>query len=159
MRARLLFLASLLLVVRSAVAQPTPGAADKGIPPLPSVVQWHSTPSGLQYADTVIGKGPTPNEGQIVVVHFIGWLDDGTKFDSTRERGKPFGFPLGSGQVIKGWDEGVRGMHVGGKRRLKVPPALGYGERGVPPIVPPNAALIFDIELVRVLDKPPERAQ
>jgi len=122
-------------------------------------VQWHTTPSGLQYADTGVGNGATPNEGQIVVVHFVGWLDDGTKFDSTRDRGKPFGFPLGSGQVIKGWDEGVRGMHVGGKRRLIVPPALGYGEKGVPPIVPPNAGLVFDVELVRVLDKPPDKAK
>ena len=158
MRARFLFLVGLLLVVRSAVAEPTPSAFT-GIPPLPSVVQWHTTPSGLQYADTAIGNGATPNEGQIVVVHFVGWLDDGTKFDSTRDRGKPFGFPLGSGQVIKGWDEGVRGMRVGGKRRLKVPPALGYGEQGVPPIVPPNASLVFDVELIRVLDKPPERRQ
>ena len=158
MRARFLLLVSLVFVVRSAIAEPTPSATN-GIPPLPSVVQWHTTPSGLQYADTAIGNGATPNEGQIVVVHFIGWLDDGTKFDSTRDRGKPFGFPLGSGQVIKGWDEGVRGMHVGGKRRLKVPPALGYGEQGVPPIVPPNASLVFDVELIRVLDKPPERRQ
>lgn len=154
MRARLLLLAGLLLAVRSAAVEPTP-APTPGIPPLPSVVQWHTTPSGLQYADTAIGTGATPNEGQIVVVHFVGWLDDGTRFDSTRDRGKPFGFPLGSGQVIKGWDEGVRGMRVGGKRRLKVPPALGYGEHGVPPIVPPNASLVFDVELVRVLDKPP----
>src|SRR5512147_2576848 len=113
MRARFLLLVSLMLVGRSAIAEPTPAAG--GIPPLPSVVQWHTTTSGLQYADTAIGNGATPNEGQIVVVHFVGWLDDGTKFDSTRDRGKPFGFPLGSGQVIKGWDEGVRGMRVGGK--------------------------------------------
>ncbi|MBX3025473.1 FKBP-type peptidyl-prolyl cis-trans isomerase [bacterium] len=157
MRARLLFVFALLLWGRPVCADPTPGA--EGIPPLPSVVQWHATPSGLQYADTALGNGPTPNDGQIVVVHFVGWLDDGTKFDSTRDRGKPFGFPLGSGQVIRGWDEGVRGMRVGGKRRLVVPPALGYGEKGVPPIVPPNARLIFDVELVRVLDKPPERRQ
>jgi peptidylprolyl isomerase len=158
MRTLLLLLVGLMLAVRSSAVEPTP-AATAGIPPLPSVVQWHALPSGLQYADTAIGNGPTPNEGQIVVVHFIGWLDDGTKFDSTRDRGKPFGFPLGSGQVIKGWDEGVRGMRVGGKRRLKVPPALGYGEHGVPPIVPPNASLVFDIELIRVLDKPPERRE
>jgi len=159
MLARFALVASLvLLLVRSAVAEPTPPATP-GIPPLPSAVQWHTTPSGLQYADTGMGNGPTPNEGQIVVVHFVGWLDDGTKFDSTRDRGKPFGFPLGSGQVIKGWDEGVRGMHVGGKRRLIVPPALGYGEKGVPPIVPPNAGLVFDVELVRVLDKPPDKAK
>lgn len=157
MRARLLFVLALLLWARPVCADPT--AKAEGVPPLPSVVQWHTTPSGLQYADTALGNGPTPNDGQIVVVHFVGWLDDGTKFDSTRDRGKPFGFPLGSGQVIRGWDEGVRGMRVGGKRRLVVPPALGYGEKGVPPIVPPNARLIFDIELVKVLDKPPDRRQ
>ncbi len=158
MRARFILLLISMLVVRSASAEPTP-KAETGIPPVPSVVQWHTTPSGLQYADTAIGNGPTPNDGQIVVVHFVGWLDDGTKFDSTRDRGKPFGFPLGSGQVIRGWDEGVRGMKAGGKRRLIVPSALGYGEKGVPPIVPPNARLIFDVELVRVLDKPPDTAK
>ena len=149
----LLFLFAFLLVLRSAHADPTP-VAPEGPPPLPSVVQWHTTPSGLRYADTVVGRGATPAEGQVVVVHFTGWLEDGKKFDSTRERGKPFGFPLGSGQVIKGWDEGVRGMHVGGKRRLVVPPSLGYGNRGIPPVVPPNAYLTFDIELIRVIDRP-----
>ena len=148
----LLLLFSLLFAYRPAQAEPTPGAG-QGPPPLPSVVQWHTTPSGLQYADTAVGSGATPRDGQIVVVHFTGWLDDGVKFDSTRERGKPFGFPLGSGQVIRGWDEGVRGMKAGGTRRLIVPPALGYGEKGIPPIVPPNARLIFDIELLRVIDK------
>jgi FKBP-type peptidyl-prolyl cis-trans isomerase len=158
MLARFPFVASLVfLLVRSAVAEPTPPATP-GIPPLPSAVQWHTTPS-VRPGDTGIGNGPTPNEGQIVVVHFVGWLDDGTKFDSTRDRGKPFGFPLGSGQVIKGWDECVRGMHVGGKRRLIVPSNLGYGEKGVPPIVPLYARLVFDIELVRVLDEPPDKAK
>lgn len=151
MRPLFLLFAS-LCVVGPAVAEPTPGEP-QGPPPVPSVVQWHTLPSGLQFADTVIGTGPTPADGQVVVVHFTGWLDDGAMFDSTRKRGKPFGFPLGSGQVIKGWDEGVRGMRVGGKRRLVVPPALGYGERGIPPVVPPHARLIFDIELIRVIDK------
>jgi peptidylprolyl isomerase len=149
----LVVLFPLLFVLRPAHAEPTPGAA-QGPPSLPSVVQWHTLPSGLQYADIAIGNGATPADGQVVVVHFTGWLDDGTRFDSTRVRGKPFGFPLGSGQVIQGWDEGVRGMRAGGKRRLIVPPALGYGERGVPPVVPPNARLVFDIELIRVIDKP-----
>lgn len=150
----LLFLLPLLIASRPVDAEPTPAAGAQGPAPLPSVVQWHTTPSGLQYADAVIGTGASPVDGQIVVVHFVGWLDDGVKFDSTRDRGKPFGFPLGSGQVIRGWDEGVRGMKVGGKRRLIVPPALGYGEKGIPPIVPPNARLVFDIELMRVIDKP-----
>ena len=149
----LLALIALLFLSAPLQGESTP-AAPQGPPPLPSVVQWHTLPSGLQYADTAIGKGASPADGQIVVVHFTGWLDDGAKFDSTRERGKPFGFPLGSGQVIRGWDEGVRGMRVGGKRRLIVPPALGYGEKGIPPIVPPNARLVFDVELVRVIDKP-----
>lgn len=149
---RFLLLVSVTLVVAAAaaLASPTPPA---GPPPLPSAIQWHTTPSGLKYADTVIGKGPTPQDGQIVVVHFTGWLDDGTQFDSTHRRGRPFGFPLGSGQVIKGWDEGVRTMRAGGKRRLVVPSPLGYGEQGLGPVVPPNAQLVFDIELVRIIDK------
>ncbi len=134
-------------------AQAPPPAHPGGPPPLPAVVQWHSTPSGLKYAEIVVGSGATPRDGQIVIVHFTGWLDDGTQFDSSRDRKKPFGFPLGSGQVIKGWDEGVRGMRAGGKRRLTVPPSLGYGTRGIPGVIPPNAALTFDIELLRIVDK------
>jgi len=87
-------------------------------------------------------------------VHFSGWLDDGTQFDDTRKRGKAFGFVVGSGQVIKGWDEAVRSMRVGGKRRLVVPPQIGYGANGVPNLVPPNARLTFDIELLRITDEP-----
>lgn len=146
----LLFLSVALVVAASVLAEPTPPA---GPPPLPSAIQWHTTPSGLQYADTAVGRGPTPQEGQIVVVHFSGWLDDGTQFDSTRRRGKPFGFPLGAGQVIKGWDEGVRTMRPGGARRLVVPPALAYGDKGLGTLVPPNARLVFYIELVRIIDK------
>jgi FKBP-type peptidyl-prolyl cis-trans isomerase len=151
MRVVVPFLAA-LLAAASVFAEATP-SAPTGIPPLPSAIQWHTTPSGLQYADTAIGKGEPPREGQIVVVHFAGWLDDGSQFDSTRRRGKPFGFPVGSGQVIKGWDEAVRTMKVGGKRRLIVPPALGYGESGLGALVPPNAKLVFDLELIRIIDK------
>ncbi len=143
-------LAAVLLSASIAVAEPTTAA---GIPPLPSVIQWHATPSGMQYADIATGRGPNPTEGQVVVVHFTGWLDDGTKFDSTHDRKKPFGFPVGSGQVIKGWDEGVRTMQVGGKRRLVVPPQLAYGAKGVPGMVPANSRLTFDIELLRIIDK------
>jgi peptidylprolyl isomerase len=145
------FLAAVLLSAAIAVAEPTTPA---GIPPLPSVIQWHATPSGMQYADIAIGRGPNPKAGQVVVVHFSGWLDDGTKFDSTHDRKKAFGFPVGSGQVIKGWDECVRTMQVGGKRRLVVPPQLAYGAKGVPGLVPSNARLTFDIELLRIIDQP-----
>jgi len=129
-------------------------AAFAGPPEISSVIQWHTTPSGLQYAELAVGKGPTPREGQVVVVHFSGWLDDGTQFDDTRARGRAFGFPVGSGQVIKGFDEAVRDMRPGGKRRLAVPPTLAYGEKGVANLVPSNARLTFDIELLRISDEP-----
>ena len=134
-------------------AQPATPAKTEGPPPLPAMVQWHNMPSGLQYAEVKVGNGASPHDGQVAVVHFTGWLDDGTQFDSSRDHKKPFGFPLGSGQVIKGWDEGVRGMRIGGTRRLIVPPALGYASAGVPGLVPPDATLIFDIELLHIVDK------
>ncbi len=134
-------------------AVPAPGA--EAPPPVPSAVQWHDTPSGLKYADLAAGQGPNPRDGQVVVVQFTGWLKDGTKFDSTYDRGRPFGFPVGSGQVIKAWDEAVRTMRVGGKRRLIVPPSLAYGSKGFPPIIPADATLTFDIEVVRIIDQPP----
>jgi FKBP-type peptidyl-prolyl cis-trans isomerase len=113
-----------------------------------------NTPSGLGYIDIVEGKGTTAKAGDTVVVHYTGWLDDmgkkGKKFDSSVDRGKPFVFPLGAGRVIKGWDEGVSGMKVGGKRRLMIPSKLGYGSRGAGAAIPPNAALIFDVELIEV---------
>ena len=131
---------------------PAPSPAS-GPPPLPAMVRWHNEAGGLQWVEIAVGQGATPHDGQTVVVHFTGWLDDGMQFDSTRDRKKAFGFVLGSGQVIKGWDEGVRSMRVGGKRRLVVPPALGYGATGVPGLVPPNATLTFDVELLRIIDK------
>jgi peptidylprolyl isomerase len=109
-----------------------------------------TTPSGLKYVDTVVGGGPTPRTGQIVTVHYTGRLADGTKFDSSLDRGQPFSFVIGTGQVIKGWDEGVATMRVGGKRRLIIPPALGYGQRGFSNVIPPNAELHFDVELLDV---------
>ena len=110
--------------------------------------------TGLQYKDTKVGTGATPKIGQTAVVHYTGWLynngEKGKKFDSSRDRGQPFEFPLGQGQVIKGWDEGVETMKVGGKRTLVIPPELGYGARGAGGVIPPNAWLIFDVELVGV---------
>jgi peptidylprolyl isomerase len=108
-----------------------------------------TTDSGLQYTDLVEGTGTSPEKGKTVTVHYTGTLQDGTKFDSSRDRGDPFKFKIGVGQVIKGWDEGVASMKVGGRRQLVVPPELGYGSRGIGPI-PPNSTLVFDVELLGV---------
>ena len=105
---------------------------------------------GLKYTDDQVGTGAVATAGKTAVVHYTGWLLDGTKFDSSRDRNQPFSFPLGAGQVIKGWDEGVAGMKVGGKRTLIVPPALGYGARGAGGVIPPNATLKFEVELLDV---------
>jgi peptidylprolyl isomerase len=108
-----------------------------------------TTASGLKYTEITEGTGASPSSGQTVKVHYTGTLEDGTKFDSSRDRGQPFQFRIGVGQVIKGWDEGVGSMKVGGRRQLIIPPDLGYGARGIGPI-PPNATLIFDVELLGV---------
>lgn len=109
-----------------------------------------TTPSGLKYIDEVVGTGPSPQKGQQVTVHYTGTLEDGKKFDSSRDRNQPFTFTIGIGQVIKGWDEGVMSMKVGGKRKLIIPSDLGYGSRGAPPAIPPNATLTFEVELLSV---------
>ena len=114
----------------------------------------NTTPSGLQYEDTTIGTGAEAAAGQHVSVHYTGWLYNdgikGAKFDSSKDRGDPFNFGLGAGQVIKGWDEGVQGMKVGGARTLVIPPELGYGARGAGGAIPGNATLMFDVELLGV---------
>jgi peptidylprolyl isomerase len=109
-----------------------------------------TTPSGLKYVDEVVGTGDAPTKGKKVKVHYTGRLTDGKKFDSSVDRGQPFEFVIGVGQVIKGWDEGVAGMKVGGKRQLIIPAGLGYGARGAGSAIPANAELIFDVELLGV---------
>ena len=113
-----------------------------------------TTPSGLQIIDTTVGTGASPKPGQTCVMHYTGWLYEngqkGKKFDSSVDRGEPFEFPIGQRRVIAGWDEGVASMKVGGKRTLIIPPALGYGARGAGDVIPPNATLIFDVELLGV---------
>jgi peptidylprolyl isomerase len=109
-----------------------------------------TTASGLRYQDLTVGTGASPDAGRIAVVHYTGWLTNGTKFDSSVDRGTPFEFPVGQGRVIKGWDEGVATMKVGGKRKLMIPPTLAYGPQGAGGVIPPNAELIFDVELLGV---------
>ena len=104
----------------------------------------------LQVEELEVGSGARAIPGKKVSVHYTGWLVDGTKFDSSHDRGQPFSFELGRSQVIKGWDRGVQGMHVGGKRRLTIPPELGYGRRGFSTLIPPNATLVFEVELLGV---------
>jgi FKBP-type peptidyl-prolyl cis-trans isomerase len=109
-----------------------------------------TTASGLTYWDIKVGTGATAVAGRPVRVHYTGWLTNGRKFESSVDSGQPFVFNLGAGEVIQGWDEGVAGMKVGGKRQLKIPPALGYGARGAGGVIPPNATLIFDVDLLAV---------
>jgi peptidylprolyl isomerase len=110
----------------------------------------HKTPSGLQYQDLVVGTGASPRMGQTVTVHYTGTLTNGTKFDSSRDRGQPFEFPIGMGNVIKGWDEGVASMKVGGRRKLIIPANLAYGPRSPSPLIPPNSTLVFDVQLLGI---------
>jgi peptidylprolyl isomerase len=135
-------------VLASPTAQSTPTAADAGPPPLagePTV-----TATGLKFIDTTVGTGPTPQPGQIVSVHYTGWLSDGAKFESSLDTGTPIEFQFGTGGVIPGWDEGLSTMQAGGKRRLIIPPDLAYGEAGSPPAIPPHAELTFDVELLAI---------
>ncbi len=129
-------------------ATTTPAAGDAATPATGGKV--HKLASGLQYEDMVVGSGTMAEPGMNVSVHYTGWLTDGTKFDSSLDRGQPFQFQLGGGQVIRGWDEGVKGMRIGGKRKLTIPPDMGYGARGAGGVIPPNATLVFDVELLDV---------
>jgi peptidylprolyl isomerase len=114
----------------------------------------NKTPSGLEYEDTKVGTGPSPKRAQTCVMHYTGWLwehgQKGAKFDSSLDRGKPFSFQIGVGQVIGGWDEGVSTMAVGGERTLRIPPELGYGASGVGGVIPPNATLLFEVQLLEL---------
>lgn len=125
-----------------------PGAPDA--PREVAAADYVTTDSGLQYHDFVVGEGASPEAGKQVAVHYTGWLQDGTKFDSSLDRGQPFVFALGVGSVIQGWDVGVAGMKVGGQRQLVIPPELGYGEQGAGSVIPPNATLVFEVELLDV---------
>ncbi len=126
---------------------PRPASARKTTPSPSKTV---TTPSGLKYVDLVIGTGPEPKAGDTVVVHYTGWLTNGKKFDSSVDRNQPFDFVLGRGQVIKGWDEGVSSMRVGGKRKLTIPPELAYGAKGFPGAIPPHATLVFEVRLLKI---------
>ena len=135
-----------LAVISAGAALNSPALAQTGKPV--------TTPSGLQIIDSKVGSGPSPKTGQTCVMHYTGWLYEngakGKKFDSSVDRDQPFEFPIGTHRVIPGWDEGVATMKVGGKRTLIIPPQLGYGERGAGGVIPPNATLIFDVELLGI---------
>ena len=145
------FIILLLLVVAIAIpacSQKEAKPADEKKTESPASANSIKTPTGLAYVDLVAGPGLSPVTGKTVKVHYTGWLENGTKFDSSVDRGEPFVFTIGAGQVIPGWDEGVMTMKVGGKRKLIIPPQLGYAEKGAGGVIPPNATLIFEVELL-----------
>jgi FKBP-type peptidyl-prolyl cis-trans isomerase len=130
---------------------PSAKTASPPAEPSSSAPQEITTPSGLMIQDLAVGNGPIAEEGMTVIVNYTGWLTDGTKFDSSHDPGKqPLRFVVGAGNVIRGWDEGVQGMRVGGRRKLTIPPDLAYGERGYPGAIPPNSTLVFEIEFLGV---------
>jgi peptidylprolyl isomerase len=134
-------------VTTTVTAKPTPTVTKTPASKDKKVV---TTPSGLKYTELKVGTGATPKKGQTITVHYVGTLENGTKFDSSRDAGKPFEFAIGTRSVIEGWDEGLSTMKVGGRRQLVIPAKLGYGVQGSPPVIPPNATLIFDVELLGV---------
>jgi peptidylprolyl isomerase len=151
--------AILVLVIAQITSSPTAIAQTISSPsstieiamtPTNSDAEIITTPSGLKYKEIIVGKGEAPVKGNTVTVHYTGTLENGSKFDSSRDRNRPFDFKLGVGQVIKGWDEGLSTMKVGGRRQLIIPPDLGYGARGAGGVIPANATLIFDVELLKV---------
>jgi FKBP-type peptidyl-prolyl cis-trans isomerase len=146
----LIFLLTLSIALLAQTKKPTKSADKKVDGPTAVTGKPTTTPSGLEYWDIKKGSGKLAEKGKKVSVHYTGWLTDGKEFDSSRDAGEPIQFDLGTGQVIKGWDEGIAGMKVGGKRQLKIPPALGYGPRGFGSSIPPNSTLIFDVELMDV---------
>lgn len=133
--------------------EPSGPPADTAPAPKPAVDAAVVPEGPLEITDTKIGTGPEAKVGDKVSVHYVGTLVDGTEFDSSRKHERPFDFELGAGRVIKGWDQGVVGMKVGGQRRLRIPPSLGYGARGMPPVIPPSSTLVFDVELLEIKPK------
>ena len=149
-RAVAFFLLTLSIALLAQSKKPPKTAAKKTDGPTPVSGKPTITASGLQYWEIKKGTGKPAQAGKKVSVHYTGWLTDGKEFDSSRDAGEPIHFTLGVGQVIKGWDEGIAGMKVGGKRQLRIPPELGYGPRGAGSAIPPNATLVFDVELMDV---------
>lgn len=144
------FIVLFLLVFAIALPACTQKETKAPVTPASSSPGEVTTPSGLKYVDLKAGSGLAPVAGKMVKVHYTGWLTDGKKFDSSQDRNEPFVFPIGKGMVIPGWDEGVLSMKVGGKRKLIIPSQLGYGPAGAPPDIPPDATLIFEVELLDV---------
>ena len=144
----LAFLSASVWAAQEQTTNPAPAAKTGTTRPKPAA-QMTTTPSGLQYRDIVVGKGPQPKDGDTVVVNYTGRFTNGKVFDTSVGK-KPFSFKLGRGEVIKGWDEGVATMHVGGKRKLVIPPDLAYGAGGYPGVIPPNSTLTFDVELLSI---------